>query len=127
MLVFLSNIYVDQIMMSLQQRAQKRASYLLHLDEISPRLVSMTKTEMALPGEVSASDAITIQSIGNTITILPTKTKPKKLFFMGSDGRNYPYLFKGRISFVFLKMFIVYTIFVKAITYTFMCEDLIGD
>uniref|UniRef100_A0A8C4EIJ3 non-specific serine/threonine protein kinase n=1 Tax=Dicentrarchus labrax TaxID=13489 RepID=A0A8C4EIJ3_DICLA len=84
-----------QIMMSLQQRAQKRASYLLHLDEISPRLVSMTKTEMALPGEVSASDAVTIQNVGNTITILPTKTKPKKLFFLGSDGRSYPYLFKG--------------------------------
>ncbi|XP_033501746.1 serine/threonine-protein kinase SMG1 [Epinephelus lanceolatus] len=84
-----------QIMMSLQQRAQKRASYLLHLDEISPRLVSMTTTEMALPGEVSASDAVTIQSVGNTITILPTKTKPKKLLFLGSDGRNYPYLFKG--------------------------------
>lgn len=56
----------------------------------------MTTTEMALPGEVSASDAVTIQSVGNTITILPTKTKPKKLFFLGSDGRNYPYLFKGR-------------------------------
>ncbi|XP_072224935.1 serine/threonine-protein kinase SMG1 isoform X3 [Leuresthes tenuis] len=84
-----------QIMMSLQQRAQKRASYLLHLDEISPRLVSMTTTEMALPGEASASDAVTIQSVGNTITILPTKTKPKKLLFLGSDGRNYPYLFKG--------------------------------
>ncbi|KAM9745691.1 serine/threonine-protein kinase SMG1 isoform 1-T1 [Menidia menidia] len=84
-----------QIMMNLQQRAQKRASYLLHLDEISPRLVSMTETEMALPGEASASDAVTIQSVGNTITILPTKTKPKKLFFLGSDGRNYPYLFKG--------------------------------
>ncbi|CAJ1075376.1 LOW QUALITY PROTEIN: serine/threonine-protein kinase SMG1 [Xyrichtys novacula] len=84
-----------QIMMSLQQRAQKRASYLLHLDEISPRLASMTTTEMALPGEVSASDAVTIQSVGNTITILPTKTKPKKLFFLGSDGHNYPYLFKG--------------------------------
>ncbi|XP_074552097.1 serine/threonine-protein kinase SMG1 isoform X2 [Halichoeres trimaculatus] len=84
-----------QIMVSLQQRAQKRASYLLHLNEISPRLVSMTTTKMALPGEVSASDAVTIQSVGNTITILPTKTKPKKLFFLGSDGRNYPYLFKG--------------------------------
>lgn len=91
-----SGVSVDQIMMSLQQRAQKRASYLLHLDEISPRLVSMTTTEMALPGEVSASDAVTIQSVGNTITILPTKTKPKKLFFLGSDGRNYPYLFKGK-------------------------------
>lgn len=85
-----------QIMISLQQRAQKRASYLLHLDEISPRLLSMSKTEMALPGEVSASDAVNIQSVGNTITILPTKTKPKKLFFLGSDGKKYPYLFKGR-------------------------------
>ncbi|XP_069036868.1 serine/threonine-protein kinase SMG1 isoform X1 [Lepisosteus oculatus] len=84
-----------QIMLSLQQRAQKRASYLLHLDEISPRLAAMLSTEIALPGEVSATDAITIQSVGNTITILPTKTKPKKLYFLGSDGRNYPYLFKG--------------------------------
>uniref|UniRef100_A0A8C2H6P3 Serine/threonine-protein kinase SMG1 n=1 Tax=Cyprinus carpio TaxID=7962 RepID=A0A8C2H6P3_CYPCA len=84
-----------QIMLSLQQRAQKRASYLLQLDEISPRLTAMTNTEMALPGEVSATDAVTIQSVGNTITILPTKTKPKKLYFLGSDGRNYPYLFKG--------------------------------
>ncbi|XP_067088604.1 serine/threonine-protein kinase SMG1 isoform X1 [Osmerus mordax] len=84
-----------QIMLSLQQRAQKRASYLLRLDEISPRLASMAATEMALPGEVTASDAITIQSVGSTITILPTKTKPKKLLFLGSDGRNYPYLFKG--------------------------------
>ncbi|KAL0992596.1 hypothetical protein UPYG_G00095530 [Umbra pygmaea] len=84
-----------QIMLSLQQRSQKRASYLLRLDEISPRLDAMTNTEMALPGEVSATDALTIQSVGNTITILPTKTKPKKLHFLGSDGRNYPYLFKG--------------------------------
>ncbi|XP_062840999.1 serine/threonine-protein kinase SMG1 isoform X2 [Trichomycterus rosablanca] len=84
-----------QIMLSLQQRAQKRASYLLRLEEISPRLASMANTEIALPGEVSATDAITIQNVGNTITILPTKTKPKKLYFLGSDGRNYPYLFKG--------------------------------
>ncbi|MBN3303880.1 SMG1 kinase, partial [Amia calva] len=84
-----------QIMLSLQQRAQKRASYLLRLDEISPRLAAMESTEIALPGEVSATDAVTIQSVGNTITILPTKTKPKKLYFLGSDGRNYPYLFKG--------------------------------
>lgn len=82
-------------MLSLQQRAQKRASYLLRLDEISPRLTAMANTEMALPGEVSATDAVTIQSVGNTITILPTKTKPKKLYFLGSDGKNYPYLFKG--------------------------------
>ncbi|KAK3520199.1 hypothetical protein QTP70_017920, partial [Hemibagrus guttatus] len=84
-----------QIMLSLQQRAQKRASYLLRLEEISPRLGSVSHTEMALPGEVSATDTVTIHNVGNTITILPTKTKPKKLYFLGSDGKNYPYLFKG--------------------------------
>ncbi|XP_044160054.1 LOW QUALITY PROTEIN: serine/threonine-protein kinase SMG1 [Bufo gargarizans] len=84
-----------QIMLSLQQRAQKRASYLLRLEEISPCLASMTNTEIALPGEVSDRDTITIHSVGSTITILPTKTKPKKFIFLGSDGKNYPYLFKG--------------------------------
>lgn len=84
-------------MLSLQQRAQKRASYILRLDEISPWLAAMTNTEIALPGEVSARDTVTIHSVGGTITILPTKTKPKKLLFLGSDGKSYPYLFKGRV------------------------------
>lgn len=85
-----------QVMLSLQQRAQKRTSYLLRLEEISPCLASMTNTEIALPGEFSDRDAITIHSVGSTITILPTKTKPKKFIFLGSDGKNYPYLFKGK-------------------------------
>ncbi|XP_053326618.1 serine/threonine-protein kinase SMG1 [Spea bombifrons] len=84
-----------QVMLSLQQRAQKRASYLLRLEEISPCLATMTNTEIALPGEVSDRDTVTIHSVGSTITILPTKTKPKKFIFMGSDGKSYPYLFKG--------------------------------
>ncbi|NXW02119.1 SMG1 kinase, partial [Fregetta grallaria] len=84
-----------EVMLSLQQRAQKRASYLLWLEEISPWLAAMMNTEIALPGEVSTRDTVTIHSVGSTITILPTKTKPKKLLFLGSDGKNYPYLFKG--------------------------------
>ncbi|XP_063170959.1 serine/threonine-protein kinase SMG1 [Candoia aspera] len=84
-----------EVMLNLQQRAQKRASYILRLEEISPWLAAMTNTEIALPGEVSARDTVTIHSVGSTITILPTKTKPKKLLFLGSDGKNYPYLFKG--------------------------------
>lgn len=35
------------------------------------------------------------RSVDNTIQILPTKTKPKKLAFYGSDGKRYTYLFKG--------------------------------
>ncbi|KAK7833348.1 hypothetical protein U0070_017347 [Myodes glareolus] len=52
-----------EIMLSLQQRAQKRASYILRLDEISPWLAAMTNTEIALPGEVSARDTVTIHRL----------------------------------------------------------------
>ena len=31
---------------------------------------------------------VTIDSIHNTVQILPTKTKPKKLLFIGSDGKK---------------------------------------
>ena len=31
----------------------------------------------------------------SVVQILPTKTKPKKLVLLGSDGRKYAYLFKG--------------------------------
>lgn len=35
------------------------------------------------------------RSVDNLVQILPTKTKPKKLAFIGSDGKKYTYLFKG--------------------------------
>lgn len=38
---------------------------------------------------------VTIKSVDNNVQILPTKTKPKKLIFRGSDGLVYTYLFKG--------------------------------
>ena len=38
---------------------------------------------------------VTIKSVDNNVQILPTKTKPKKLVFHGSDGHVYTYLFKG--------------------------------
>ena len=41
------------------------------------------------------SRTITIKSVDNHVQILPTKTKPKKLMFRGSDGQVYTYLFKG--------------------------------
>ena len=29
------------------------------------------------------------------VSVLPTKTKPKKISMIGSDGRRHTYLFKG--------------------------------
>ncbi len=39
---------------------------------------------------------VTIQSWEPLVSILPTKTKPKKLKLVGSDGKKYAYLLKGR-------------------------------
>ena len=36
-----------------------------------------------------------VASVENLIIVLPTKTKPKKFVFVGTDGRRYAYLFKG--------------------------------
>jgi len=33
--------------------------------------------------------------VGQTVQVLPTKTRPKKLMFVGSNGRRYQYLLKG--------------------------------
>ena len=38
---------------------------------------------------------VTVESVQSLVHILPTKTKPKKMVFLGSDGRKYAYLFKG--------------------------------
>lgn len=43
----------------------------------------------------SVLQVVHIESFINTVNILPTKTKPKKLVFLGSDGKKYTYLFKG--------------------------------
>ncbi|KAK6170598.1 hypothetical protein SNE40_018955 [Patella caerulea] len=84
-----------QLHTSLQQRAQKRNSLLLRMQEISPKLSSIESSVIPMPGLGVSGQVITIESVCNTAQILPTKTKPKKLVLLGSDGRRYPYLFKG--------------------------------
>ncbi|CAI5729920.1 unnamed protein product [Peronospora destructor] len=50
-----------------------------------------------MPGVLSGhSDPITIHRVDPFVTILRTKTKPKSLGFVGSDGKTYKYLLKAR-------------------------------
>eukprot|EP00094_Tigriopus_californicus_P005418 TCALIF_05224-PA protein Name:"Similar to Smg1 Serine/threonine-protein kinase SMG1 (Mus musculus)" AED:0.14 eAED:0.15 QI:0/0.66/0.5/1/0/0/4/861/3250 len=67
---------------------------LLKLSEISPNLARLKGTQIPMPGILSKHE-ITVQSFEETLIILLTKTKPKKLVLVGSDGKKYPYLFKG--------------------------------
>lgn len=95
-----------QLYTVLQQRAQKRSACTFKMVDISPVLAQMKNTVISMPGienhqnRSSRNDNeqnrwIYIRSVDNLVQILPTKTKPKKIAFYGSDGRKYPYLFKG--------------------------------
>ncbi|XP_047110312.1 serine/threonine-protein kinase SMG1 [Schistocerca piceifrons] len=87
---------MKQLQAKLQQRVQKRAAYSLRMSDISPSLASLKNTLIAMPGVTPrAGTIINIASVDNNIAILPTKTKPKKLVFHGSNGQMYTYLFKG--------------------------------
>jgi hypothetical protein len=75
------------------QRAQRRYSSTLNLQQISPKLASIRASHIPMPGK--DGQQCTIQSISSLVTVLPTKTKPKKLVFIGSNGKRYMHLFKG--------------------------------
>jgi len=79
-------------------RFQKRSS--LKLDLVSPTLISKTKSSsIPVPGQqdsLTSDSIVTIQSFSTTVAVLPTKTKPKKIIIIGSDGNKYPFLLKGR-------------------------------
>lgn len=75
------------------QRSQRRQTTSLLMDQLSPKLIQLKATAIPIPGKTIGST--TVHSIGNQIVVLPTKTKPKKLYFVGSNGKRYQYLFKG--------------------------------
>lgn len=78
---------------SLQTKIGKKGvSYSLKMEKISPILAQLKDTKIAMPG---VERVVTVASIDNSVAILPTCTKPKKLTFHGSDGKKYTYLFKG--------------------------------
>jgi PI-3-kinase-related kinase SMG-1 len=81
----------------IQQRVHKRMNHTLKMSDISPVLANLQNTNISMPGVQPShdNDAVYIQSVDEIIHILPTKTKPKKLAFYGSDGKRYTYLFKG--------------------------------
>lgn len=85
-----------------EQRAHRRTSFALKMSDISPILGRMNDTEISMPGIERQHDLratatnVYIRSVENAVQVLPTKTKPKKLAFRGSDGLRYTYLFKSQ-------------------------------
>ncbi|KAI8817446.1 uncharacterized protein EV422DRAFT_225192 [Fimicolochytrium jonesii] len=65
----------------------------LKLKNVSPALMRFRRSNVAMPGHQDAN--VVIHAFDGDIQIYPTKTKPKKITLIGSDGVRYPYLFKG--------------------------------
>ncbi|KPJ20434.1 Serine/threonine-protein kinase SMG1 [Papilio machaon] len=88
---------LKQLQIKLQQKVNKRTSYILKMSDISPVLAEMKNTVITMPGlhTNQRTVRVTIKSVENNVAILPTKTRPKKLIFYGSDGKAHTYLFKG--------------------------------
>ena len=65
----------------------------LDLRQISPSLANLKDTLIPMPGQDFLD--LDIKNLEPNLTILPTKTKPKKLKIRASNGQGYSYLFKG--------------------------------
>lgn len=87
---------------------QRKSS--VSLAEVAPQLAQMSSSEAPMPGlerhrtafdpnrslDAATNGIVTIASFSDNVAILSTKTKPKKLVIIGSDGQKYTYLLKGR-------------------------------
>lgn len=76
---------IKTLQSKLQTRAAKRTSICLSMEDISPALARLNSTKISMPGVRSH---VNVQSIENNVAVLPTKTKPKKLVFNGSNGHR---------------------------------------
>ncbi|XP_024959316.1 uncharacterized protein LOC112500194 [Cynara cardunculus var. scolymus] len=97
----------DSIVASLASYQRKSS---ISLGEVAPQLALLSSSDVPMPGlekQITVSESegdltstlqgiVTIASFSEQLVILPTKTKPKKLVIVGSDGQTYPYLLKGR-------------------------------
>lgn len=68
----------------------------LDLPYVSPQLLGVRDLELAIPGTYKSGEPIVrIQSFYQTLTIITSKQKPRRLVIKGSDGRDYEFLLKG--------------------------------
>ena len=72
---------------------QRRRSVLL--SDVSPYLSELSGSLISIPGLESNGNLLTIAKVSPDVLILPSKTKPKKLEVLASDGTKHSYLLKG--------------------------------
>ncbi|KAL9873896.1 serine/threonine-protein kinase Smg1 isoform X2 [Glossina fuscipes] len=88
---------IKQLYTIFQQRPLRGNNSNMKVSDISPVLSNMQNTGITMPGlDIYEQPAVYIKSVDSLAYILPTKTKPKKLSFYGSNGHRYTFLFKGQ-------------------------------
>lgn len=88
---------LKQLYHVLQANMLRGTSNTLKMQSISPVLCNIGRMSISMPG-LDAQDELQpvhIESVESSVCILPTKTKPKKVAFYGSNGQKYTFLFKG--------------------------------
>lgn len=70
----------------------------MQLTDLSPQLMKQHFSNVPIPGldfDSTDSKIVTISSFQKDVLILPSKTRPKKIFLSGSNGQTFAYLLKG--------------------------------
>ena len=68
----------------------------LELQYVSPKLMAVRDLELAMPGTYRSGEPVTmIASFVETLTVMTSKQRPRRLNILGSDGVEYKFLLKG--------------------------------
>ncbi|KAJ1971618.1 phosphatidylinositol kinase- protein kinase tor1, partial [Dimargaris xerosporica] len=68
----------------------------LSLEQVAPNLLACHDLELCLPGYFDPNKPLVrIQRFEPTMSVFPTKQKPRRIMIHGSDGVSYLYLLKG--------------------------------
>lgn len=68
----------------------------LELQYCSPKLQLAENLDLCVPGTYKANNPVVkIHSFAQTLSVIPSKQRPRKLTIRGSDGRQYQFLLKG--------------------------------
>ncbi|XP_002099947.3 serine/threonine-protein kinase Smg1 isoform X1 [Drosophila yakuba] len=89
---------LKQLYHILQSNMIRGTGSTLKMQSLSPVLCGIGRMRISMPGlDAHAPDEeqVYIESVEGSVCVLPTKTKPKKVAFYGSNGQRYTFLFKG--------------------------------
>jgi len=79
--------------------AHRRGEQHQRLAELSPALAALAGSAIPMPcledgGGGAGADAVTVEAVAGDVVVLATKTRPKRLRLLGSDGRTHTFLLK---------------------------------